>query len=106
MHIGTVLQDESGVYQFLHIKRLTPSNRLESTTVLVAFVEGLPEVWLGDEDHLTDSVAQLAAYYDLISPGLCSWIDVCERGGWRNPTTPYIDQNPELYRLKDDQMPY
>lgn len=106
MHIGTVLRDESGVYQFLHIKRLTSLNRLESTTVLIAFIEGSPEVWQGDEEHLIDSVAQLAAYYNLTSPGLCTWIDVCERGGWRNPTTPYGDQDPELYRLKDGQKPY
>ena len=81
-------------YHFDKISRLTTN--IHATHVCLAFVEGGIEVWEIDDEHRTESVAQVAAYYKA-SQTSCNWIMVAENTGFRNPTTPYADQDPDLY---------
>lgn len=97
---GTTLIDGDTEYNFPHIERLTSANMIAGDLMLIAFVEGSPECWISNKDYSREAVAQIAAYYNVGTPGLCSWIECLKSNGWRNPTTPYSDQNPELYVVK------
>jgi len=90
---GTVVEDQGKIYHFSRISRL---NNIHATHIAVAFVEGVCETWEIDNEHRTESVAQIAAYYNLMETQ-CRWIIVADNSGFRDPETPYEDQSPSLY---------
>jgi hypothetical protein len=101
VEIGTTIHTNDGSYRFPHIQRL---HNIHAKYVVLAFVDDflhqthVVETWEIDNNHRINAVAQVAAYYKLIGVP-CKWIIIADNSGYQNPTTPYADQDHELYRI-------